>query len=285
MDASHKKIIWLASYPKSGNTWFRAFLTALVNDGRININKLRFNAIFSSRTLFENITDFDSRDLYDPEIKILMPHVFRKIAKEAQDTTFVKVHDSFSYNALNQSIIPEDVTSCAIYFIRNPLDIVASLANHMNFSINEAIEFMCEKEACFSSQRNNLNDKAQFRQYLSDWSKHVESWTSLPRFPVYVIRYEDMLSNPFETFKKILSYTNMTYYDDNTIRKAIEETSFEKLKLQEQENGFKEKFNNKTTHFFRKGGKENWHSELTGQQIDLIVRVHHNLMKQYDYLP
>ena len=76
-----KKIVWLASYPKSGNTWFRAFLTALLNDGDLDINQMKTDGIFSSRFIFDNSTDLDSTYLYDEEVKNMLPEVFCDMAQ------------------------------------------------------------------------------------------------------------------------------------------------------------------------------------------------------------
>jgi hypothetical protein len=251
------KILWLASYPKSGNTWFRAFLSALMNDGEIEINKMKTNGIFSSREIFDFVTDTNSRDMYDEEAKLMIADVFRHVAAEKDELSIIKVHDSFGHDTEGKNIIPEDVTQCAVYFIRNPLDIAGSLANHNHSSVEEAVKMLNDKEACLSKQMNNLNRHNQFRQYLSDWSSHVNSWLSCPAFPVHVVRYEDIL-------------------------KAIDATSFDKLSRQETEKGFTEK-NVKSEKFFRSGTMRNWEKELSNDQINKIIAMHKATMGSYGY--
>jgi hypothetical protein len=275
------KILWLASYPKSGNTWFRAFLSALMNDGEIEINKMKTNGIFSSREIFDFVTDTNSRDMYDEEAKLMIADVFRHVAAEKDELSIIKVHDSFGHDTEGKNIIPEDVTQCAVYFIRNPLDIAGSLANHNHSSVEEAVKMLNDKEACLSKQMNNLNRHNQFRQYLSDWSSHVNSWLSCPAFPVHVVRYEDMLCDTFNTFSKILHDIGWQYGPEQ-ILKAIDATSFDKLSRQETEKGFTEK-NVKSEKFFRSGTMRNWEKELSNDQINKIIAMHKATMGSYGY--
>src|ERR1700755_1626042 len=93
-----KKIVWLASYPKSGNTWFRAFLTALLNEGDLDINQMKINGIFSSKQLFENFTDLEPAYLYHDEAKALQTEVFIHLEQFfKKDNLFIKIHDAYTY--------------------------------------------------------------------------------------------------------------------------------------------------------------------------------------------
>jgi len=275
------KILWLASYPKSGNTWFRAFITALLNDGEVEINKLGTDGIFSARKIFDNCADIDSCDLYDAEVKLMIADVFRDLANKEKRMDIIKVHDAFEADMDGKNIIPEDVTHCAIYFIRNPLDIAGSFANHMHSGIQAAVDKINDTSSSLSPQTGNLNINRQFRQYLSDWSSHVNSWTLRPSFPVCVVRYEDMLENTFETFQKILAFIGWAY-TPGQILKAMAASSFDALSRQEAEKGFNEKAP-KSPKFFRSGTKGNWEFELTLGQIKEITAMHGKIMNKYGY--
>src|SRR5690606_7350890 len=132
----------------------------------VDINNINFQMNYSSRSIFENITGIDSRYLYNDEAKLLQPQVFRKIAAESAENLYVKIHDAFVKEDSTQPVVPEDASLCAIYFIRNPLDIAASLANHLHKPIQHAVSLLCNRAACFSPQHSNLNNSNQFRQYL-----------------------------------------------------------------------------------------------------------------------
>ncbi|MBW4890009.1 sulfotransferase domain-containing protein [Mucilaginibacter sp. HMF5004] len=279
---SDKKIVWLASYPKSGNTWFRAFITALLNNGEVDINNLATDGIFSSRRLFNEQTDLESNLLYDEEAKQMQGNVFNHIcAKAKQRHLFVKIHDAYTYNSDNLPVIPTQNTLCAIYIIRNPLDIAGSLANHKDDTLDDSIDFMNNKQSVFGKQEDEVNTSLQFRQPLLDWSGHVNSWTAKLPFPVMVIRYEDMLADAFETFKQALLFMGIKT-DKQQLETAIAASSFEQLKQKETDYGFKERIRN--TSFFRSGKAGNWKNELTSQQVSAITSQHQNTMAKYGYI-
>ena len=129
------RILWLASYPKSGNTWMRAFLTAIHSGGDIHLNKLNTDGIFASRQIFDECSDIESEALYDDEAKTMVADVYRYYSQRRDKLNILKIHDAFSSDKYGIPIVPSDVTHCAIYIIRNPLDIAGSLANHNNSSI------------------------------------------------------------------------------------------------------------------------------------------------------
>jgi hypothetical protein len=280
----NKKIVWLASYPKSGNTWFRAFLTALQNDGKVDINDMRTHGIFSARTTFEDYTDIEASYLYDEEAKNILPQVYSSFAEDSEAIKYVKVHDAFTYNNKGNPIIPEEVTKCAVYLIRNPLDIAGSLANHNGTSIDEAIAIMNDPTGSFAPQPKNQNINSQFKQLMLSWSEHVKSWNSVTAFPVITIRYEDMLSDTFNTFKKVLPYITSEQYTDEQIIRAIKGSSFNELKNQEISNGGFKEANRKSKQFFRAGKKGNWKKELSEIQVEKIITHHYTMMSNYKYI-
>ncbi|NBA88070.1 sulfotransferase domain-containing protein [Emticicia sp. CRIBPO] len=283
INKSKKRIIWLASYPKSGNTWFRAFLTALHNDGKVDINDLVTNGIFSSRLFLKDQTDLDSTLLTNEETKILLPEAYSCLPENnLQEKFYFKIHDAYSSNTQNRPIIPSESTHCAIYIVRNPLDIAASLANHNSSTIDEAIELMNNKKACFALQENNLNNYSQTEQLLFDWSGHVNSWMSGPDFPVHLIRYEDLINDPLRFFTYILKKSGIVFPKDKIIR-AIDASQFTKLKGQEKILGFSEK-TLQCKSFFRNGKANNWQQELNKHQVSAIWTQHSEVMKTLGYM-
>lgn len=279
----HHKIMWLASYPKSGNTWMRAFLSALLGDGAVDLNHMKSDGIFSSRAIFDSITDLDSRYLYDEEAKSMLANVYRQLAKSRAQLNIIKVHDAYENDIYNKPIIPADVTFCAIYIIRNPLDIAGSLSGHMKMPIQDAVDMLLNPDSSIAQQPNNRNKSNQFRQHLSDWSGHVEGWTNNIPFPVYVVRYEDMLNNSIPTFSELLHKIDWNYPKE-TIMQAIAATNFDTLRNQEETRGFAE-MDIPGARFFRAGKTGNWKNELTSAQITAITTKHWRVMEQYNYLP
>lgn len=273
-------IIWLASYPKSGNTWFRSFLTALLNQGQIDINKMETDGIFSSKEYIESILDLSTDDLRPRELESFRKIAFVFKAQEAKKELFVKVHDAYTFSRWNgQPLIPASGSRVALYLIRNPLDVVLSLANHTGLKIEDTIDkYMNCEEGAFIKKGKTAQ---QYYQLMGTWAMHASSWINQKDIPVHVIRYEDMKVNAFETFREAVLKMQLDYSDE-AILNAIEACDFNKLKQQEENKGFKEKAAPSSAFFF-KGETGRWKKELTKEQIRKIMTVNELMMKRYGY--
>ncbi len=273
-------IIWLASYPKSGNTWFRSFLTALLNQGEIDINKMETDGIFSGKEFVESILDLCTDDLRPREFESFRKIAFIYKAQEAKKESFVKIHDAYTYSKWDGlPLIPAEGSLVALYIIRNPLDVVLSLANHTGLNIEETIRnFINCEEGAFIKKEKKAN---QYYQLMGTWAMHASSWMSQKDIPVHIIRYEDMKAKPFETFKAAVVQMQLDYSDE-AILKAIEASDFKKLKQQEEIKGFKEKAIPSSAFFF-KGETGRWKKELTKEQIQKIMTVNESMMKRLGY--
>ncbi|GAB3521487.1 sulfotransferase family protein [Emticicia fontis] len=275
------KIVWLASYPKSGNTWFRSFLSALLTNEAVDINKMVTNGIFSAKCFSEETLDFNADYLTQRQVEYFQRITFSYLAAKSDKLLYFKIHDAFTFSEIDGlPLIPESPSKLAIYLVRNPLDVVLSLANHVGISIDQTIDkFIINPSGAFSRLRNSYQN--QFYQPLGTWSMHVESWLKIPSFPVHFMRYEDMKAKPFETFKSAVNAIGLQA-DDKQIEQAIEATEFEKLQKQEQEKDFKEKSKPATTFFF-KGKVDRWKEELTLQQIEKIRNANEPMMRHFGY--
>lgn len=275
-------IVWLASYPKSGNTWFRIFLTNLCGDnkGRPDINDLGRTPIASARGIFDDATGLESADLTFYEIDTLRPEVYKYISATSNELQIMKVHDAYTMVGDGKPLFPLAASKCVIYLIRDPLDVAVSFAHHLGVSYDKSIEIMANNSYCFCGRHDKLN--TQLRQKLLTWSNHVVSWVEQPHIPVCVIRYEDLQSEPLDTFKKAVDFTGLTY-DDGDIQKAIDQSSFSELQCQESENGFKEK-SPSAERFFRRGKIGDWQSELYTHQVSRIIEDHGAVMRRFGYI-
>lgn len=276
-----KKIVWLASYPKSGNTWFRAFLTALLNPGNadVDINNLYPTTIASSRQLFDEMTGISSADLTPEEIDLLRPLVYRQNALESDEVIYHKVHDAWLILPNGEPLFPADVSKAVVYFIRSPLDVVVSFAHHLSTGIDKTITVMNTPDYSFCQRTDRLHN--QLRQKLFTWSGHVKSWVDDSGLPVLVMRYEDMKTSPIETFAKSVSFLGLSYAL-HEIEAALDQASFARLKQQEEEKGFSEKSAGSAS-FFRKGVVGDWRNELSEEQVERIVETHGETMKRFGY--
>ena len=276
-------IIWLASYPKSGNTWTRNFLHNLINvmggeelDTQ-DINQMNHLSTWEiSGKPYEDFLGKDLEQCSREEIASVRHQVQQQIADNANGLAFVKTHHALVMDR-KKPTINFDVTSGAIYVVRNPLDVAISFSHHLNASIDEAIEQMA-----IEGLETPINDRSVYEVY-SSWSQNVESWTRKPQRTIYVMRYEDMLDEPQATFRGLAHHLLL---EPSTLQleQAIDLSSFDKLQSQETTKGFREKPKD-AKQFFRSGKADQWREELSDQQIDRIVKVHRKQMERFNYYP
>jgi Sulfotransferase domain len=277
-----KNIIWLASYPKSGNTWFRVFLTNLLqnSDSPASINDLSEASISSSRKIFDEYTGLSSSDLNFNEIDTLRPDVYRMQSEESDELLFKKVHDKYYEVENGEPLFPAEISKGVVYFIRNPLDVLVSFAYHSAKPIEKMIGTMNNSDFALCNTNGRLQN--QLRQILGSWSDHVESWTGQGNIPVHIVRYEDMINHSFETFKNAVNFIGIETTDKN-IADAIAKSDFSQLSKQEKEEGFKEKtFKSKA--FFRKGAIGDWRNNLNKQEVKIMLDNNRDIMVKYKYL-
>lgn len=278
-----KGIVWLASYPKSGNTWFRTFLTNFLRNGDApaDINELDGGPLASARSVFDTAVGYDSGEMTFDEIDALRPEVYRHQAREAQETLYCKVHDAYTFLPDGRALIPAEATACALYFIRNPLDVAVSFAHHGGHEqFDHVIRQMARDEHSFCA--TDATEVNQLRQKLLSWSNHVRSWADAAGIRVLVLRYEDMKRRPEEIFGAAVEFVGLGA-DADRVRRAIEFSRFETLREQEAKSGFAEKMP-RAKAFFRKGEIGSWRAELTAEQAARIVADHGEVMRRFGYL-
>ena len=246
------RTIWLASYPKSGNTWFRMLVANLsAKDGKpVDINDLpERGGIASARGPFDHLLLIDSGLLTHDEIDCLRPRVYEELARGAQDdeydkleeappVRFVKVHDASTLTPKGEPLLAgRRGADGAIVIARDPRDVAPSLANHNRVSLDAAIELMNNRQAVYCAKPGRLDQ--QLRQQVPGWSGHIASWLDQTDIPVYLIRYEDMQADTFAAFRKALDFAGRPASDDD-IRRAVYYADFTELRRQETEKGFGE---------------------------------------------
>jgi aryl sulfotransferase len=275
-------IIWLASYPKSGNTWFRIFLANLQGkeEGPAHINDLQGTPIASARGIFDDEAGIEASDLTMNEIDQLRPLIYEQLAANADETLFMKVHDAYTFVDDNKPLFPEKATRGVIYVMRNPLDVSISFAHHLGCDYDTSILRMADENLAFYSNPKGLH--SQLRQRLLSWSSHVKSWTELAPPPVFVLRYEDMKQKSMEVFEKAVRFSGLKYGRER-VMKALDSSSFAKLQRQEKMTGFREKSPNSQL-FFRKGEIGAWREELTEKQAKKVIDDHRAIMRRFGYL-
>jgi aryl sulfotransferase len=276
-----KKIIWLASYPKSGNTWVRAFLSYLFRDNTDDnfIRKLTAPSV-STRRFYDDYLDIETSDIPYGELERLRPVAIRAMAAELDEVPyFMKVHDAYTYTADNEPLFPADVSIGVIYLIRNPIDIAPSFSHHLDDTVDNVIRLMLSEDAALANNTKGI--LLHIKQKLTSWSSHVKGWTEQQDIPVLVIRYEDMLREPLIQFKKMAAFSGLSFSDDE-IAAAVEKCSFKNLQRLEQEFGFSEKMS-QVNPFFRSGKSGSGKEELTTAQLDLLYDGLGAVMETFGY--
>jgi uncharacterized protein (DUF924 family) len=275
-------IVWVASFPKSGNTWTRNFLHNLAKimsgeEDEQNINEMgQYSTWDLNKKYYAEYLGFEPTNDQRKEIASVRHKVHQRIADEAGGLVFVKTHHALVMDR-GYSTINFAVTSGAIYIVRNPLDVAISYAHHMSKDIDTAI-----RQMGIENVETAGTEKVVYEVFGS-WSQHVWSWTRNPHRAIYVMRYEDMLADPHKMFGGLARHLLMDATPAQ-ITQAIERSSFEKLQAQEEQKGFREKPEH-AERFFREGRAGQWKEVLTPAQIDLIAKDHGEQMQRFGYLP
>jgi hypothetical protein len=272
-------LVWIASYPKSGNTWTRSFLHRLLaEDGeQFDINEMNRLTTWDSAALwYQPMLPGPLQESSKEEVASVRPRANQRIADDADELVFVKTHNAMVADRGTPMVNPK-VTAGAIYIVRNPLDIAVSYSFHLGRGIDDTISYMNRRGV----QTNNNPQMAY--EVQSSWREHLWTWTRKPSPSLFVMRYEDLLARPREVFGALARFLRVRVSRPR-LERAIEESSFERLQAQESEKGFAEKPETAEA-FFRAGKSEQWRAVLTPLQIAAVVDANRDLMQRFGYLP
>jgi len=273
--------IWLASYPKSGNTWFRALLTAYEDSaGDVDINRLDGRHAARER-LFERYLACDGSLLTTEETFIARRVIYLHLAQHETSGAPQKVHDANLPLANGQLLFPPEATAATIHVVRHPFDVAVSYAYHLGLApdFDRCIDNMCNPDF-----RVDGLVFAQMPQVQSDWSSHALSWLAMPGRRL-TLRYEDMLVDGAGALTRALRVMYPDAEPDPArVTRAVEATSFGKLKAQESATSFRER-PPKSESFFRSGTSGDWRNHLTPAQCARLADVLAPAMQRMGYGP
>ena len=269
-------IVWLASYPKSGNTYVRSMLASYFfsKDGSYDFSLIKNIKQFPHGGLFQEL-GIDIKN--HSEVINNYIRVQDIINKDSRSIKFFKTHSFFFelFTNLNNTL-------GVIYIVRDPRNVIISFSNFMNMSIKESLKFMTK-------------GKGDGLSWIENWSKNYNSWKIFKDHQKYLlIKYEDLIQKPDKIFLEILEFIHKLknkskiIIDKKKFENTIKSTSFDVLQKLEQKKGFPEAHKDKNTGkvipFFNQGSKREWSKSLDKDVVIEIEKTFNKEMKELGYL-
>ena len=284
-------ILWLASYPKSGNTLVRSMLASYFfsKEGLYNFDLIKNIKQFPNISLFEDlgINIRDEEEVIKNYIKV------QNSFKKENSIEFLKTH-SYLFNFHNKYPFTNLENSLGvIYIVRDPRNTVTSFAKFTSSSIEEASDIMINRLLIKGNLEAEKGKGSRTTVYTGTWSSNFQSWKSFKYQDRYLlIKYEDLINEPENTFLKILNFVyelNKSKFilDQKKFKNVIKTTSFGSMQNLEKEKGFKEAKKDKdgkVVPFFNLGKKNDWKILLDNKIKTKLEKAFEKEMIELEYL-
>ena len=277
-------IIWIASYPKSGNTYLRSFLASYYfsDDGKFNFDQLlkihQFPNMKFSKLKSSNKEEASKNWIFNQN------SFFKN-----SDLNLVKTHNCL-VPFKNNEFTSTNITRGAIYIVRDPRNIITSLTHHYDLAYEEAYSHMIDENSSLLETSHEL-DHSNFT-YLNSWSNHYKSWKNNKKFKTLFIKYEDLEKNKENVFEKVITFINNLNGKDTNLNEkkflnSIKSTNFSNLKNKELNEGFDEKVSSKKTgkviNFFNLGFNNRWQKLLPSGIKEKLNKKFEKELKELNY--
>jgi len=284
-------IFWIASYPKSGNTWLRALISSYYysDNGVFNQNLLKKIDQFPTKKYFNG---FDYNKKVATDTCKFWIKAQEKINVNTKELKFFKTHNIFG-KLNNYDFTDRQNSIGCIYVVRDPRNVFTSLKNHYQLNDEQAIKWMTnDKNFIYYVQKFEENGFSDF-QFISSWNVHYKSWKLQKKIPIKFIKYEDLQNQTYYVFKEVIDFineitNNKEKVNVNKIKTVLKTTSFEKLKKDEIDNGFSEAVTskedkNKKIPFFNLGPKNDWRKIISDDLKFKLESIFEKDLKELSY--
>jgi len=283
-------IFWIASYPKSGNTWLRALISSYFYspDGTYDENLIKIIDQFPTRKFLKDF-DYDKTIVGDTSKYWIQAQEKINLDKKLR---FFKTHNVFG-KVNNFDFTNSSNSLGGIYIVRDPRNVITSIKNHYDLDDDKAIKWMTnQNNYIYDVERVNEVGYGDF-QFISSWDTNYKSWKVQKRIPIKFIKYEDLTEQTYTVFLEIIKFiykitNNSSRIDKNKLKKALNSTTFDKLKKKEKTYGFSEAVSSITTNkkitFFNLGPKNNWKKILNENLKNRINQVFEKNLKELSYM-
>jgi hypothetical protein len=274
------KILWLASYPRSGNTWLRALLHNYLRNSADphDINRLQdLTVVDSAARWYRQLDPRPCASLTKEDVARLRPRVHEAITRLGPDTVLVKTHNALVIDR-GTPMISVEHTAGAIYVLRDPFDVAVSYSAHFGVSLEESVAAMNRPH-----NQSKSNEEHFVYEFHGSWSENVESWTGRDSKAVHIVRYEDLQAEPEEFFGGVIRFLGLPS-NEQRVHRAVRNSAFSELQAQEHRAGFHER-SRKSDNFFRAGRSGEGRERLTPALVDSLVGHHEEQMRRFGYWP
>ena len=272
-------IFWIASYPKSGNTWLRTLISSYyyTKDGIFDQSILKNIGQFPEKRHFVDF-NYDLRNVTDTTRFWIKSQEKINIDKKIR---FFKTHNTFG-KINGCDFTNKDNSAGCIYIVRDPRNVITSLENHYEMDQKTSLKWMTNSNNYIYDVMNVQKDGYSDFQFISSWSMNYKSWEVQKKIPIKIIKYENLLKETYVVFKDIVEFINKTLnikeeINKDKLKNSVNSTFFDKLKSEEKKNGFVEavpsKKNKKKIPFFNLGPDNNWKKILDKDQQSKLTKI------------
>ena len=283
-------IFWIASYPKSGNTWLRILLASYfyTKDGIYDEIVLKNIDQFPQKKFFDSF-NFD-QNIPTDTIKFWIK-AQEKINYDKK-LKFLKTHNAFGKLNNFDFTNTENSIGC-IYIVRDPRNVITSLKNFYEMNDDQAFKWITNKNQYIYDVHKFKTIGFSNFQFISSWDTNFESWKIQKQIPIKIIRYEDLLNETYAVFYDVINFIHKTTNSEekifkNKIKNAVSSSLFSKLKEKEKKEGFSEapksKLLNSKIPFFNLGPNNNWKKILSENLKDKLNIAFKKKLKELSYL-